>query len=297
MRVGSEAHKQLFCRTFFEGHVKYEPADLTWPELGEEQIALLRGLPFWSHALQFESDAGPMIRSVIEVEPDPLIREALSLQAYEEERHARLVAHMIDLYGLPAEEAHVEATRDPIREFIDFGFEECLDSFGAFGLYKLARDSRLMPVPLFDVFENVMREESHHIVFFINWYAHHQANASRAARWLRTPKALWHYARALTQIADLVRGDDTEEGADFIVTGAQAFVDDLTPRLVVSTCLSENERRMAGFDRRLLVPRLVPAVARLADAVLRLVPERASERPTNGSGTPPGSSRPASRAA
>ena len=31
MKIGSEAHKELFCQTFFEGHVKYEPAELPWP--------------------------------------------------------------------------------------------------------------------------------------------------------------------------------------------------------------------------------------------------------------------------
>ena len=91
MRIGSEEHKELFCRTFFEGHEKYEPEELPWPELKEEELALLRGLPFWTHALQFESEAGPMIRSVAALENDPMIREALELQAYEEERHARLV--------------------------------------------------------------------------------------------------------------------------------------------------------------------------------------------------------------
>jgi hypothetical protein len=28
MKIGSEAHKELFCRTFLEGHRCYEPAEL-----------------------------------------------------------------------------------------------------------------------------------------------------------------------------------------------------------------------------------------------------------------------------
>jgi hypothetical protein len=274
MKIGSPAHKELFCRTFFEGHEKYEPADLPWPVLEDEPLALLRGLPFWTHARQFESDAGPLIRSVAALETDPLIREALELQAYEEERHARLVDHMIGLYELPAEESHVEVNRDPLTEFLDFGFEECLDSFGAFGLFELARESEVVPDEIFKIFENVMREESQHIVFFVNWYAHRETNRGPAARLLRMPRALGHYARALRKIGELVRGDDTEEGADFIVSGAQAFVDDLTPQMVVQSCLAANERRLAKFDRRLLVPQLVPRLARFAGAVLKLVPER-----------------------
>jgi hypothetical protein len=297
MQIGSQAHKELFCRTFFEGHRRYEPPELPWPELDDEQLALLRSLPFWTHALQFESDAGPMIQSVAAREGDALIREALELQAYEETRHAALVRHGIGLYQLPHQEAKIEPVLDPVAEFIDFGFEECLDSFGAFGLFKLARDAEIVPDPLFEVFDNVMREEAHHIVFFINWYAHREASRGGAARWLRGPRALWHYGKALGQIAELVRGDGVEEGADFIVKGAEAFVEDLTPRLVVRTCLEENERRLAGFDRRLIVPRLIPRLARLANAALRLVPARGPRPPAPRASAAAGSESPASRAA
>jgi len=96
---------------------------------------------------------------------------------------------------------------------------------------------------------------------------------------LRHPKALWHYGKALRKLVDLVRDDDAPEGQDFIVSGASAFIDDLTPMLVLSRCLAENERRMAGFDRRLLVPRLGPALAGLALNVLERLPERWSGAP------------------
>jgi hypothetical protein len=273
MQIGSAAHKELFVQTFFDGHRRYEAAELPWPELDDDAIALLRSLPFWTHARQFESSAGPMILKFADCISDKRIREALELQAYEEERHASIVEHMIDRYDLPADPYEPEPVPDPQGEFCRFGFEECLDSFGAFGLFKLARDSRLLPEPIFEIFENVMREEAQHIVFFINWFAHHQAERGVVGRALRVPKSLWHYAQALWAVADLVR-DDGDEGADFIVTGAQAFVDELTPRLVLESCLSENERRMAGFDRRLVVPSLVPRLARTALAALKLVPSR-----------------------
>jgi hypothetical protein len=287
MQIGSEDHKQLFCRTFFEGHRRYEPAELPWPELDEAQLALLRGVPLWTHARQFESDAGPMIRAVVECESDPLIREALELQAFEEERHAALVNHMISLYDLPAQEVHSEVSPDPLSEFVDFGFEECLDSFGAFGLFQLVREARIVPDPLFDVFDNVMREESHHIVFFINWYAHRQASRGLPSRLLRGPRSLVHYGKALLKIGELVRDDGADDGADFIVKGAQSFVDGLTPQRVIRTCLAENERRLASFDRRLIVPSLIPRLARIASAALRLVPEKkpGPPAPTGRSGS------------
>jgi hypothetical protein len=274
MKIGSPAHKELFCRWFLEGHRRYEPESLPWPALDGEPLALLRSLPFWTFALQAEADAGPMISACAALERDPLVREALQLQADEETRHAGILRHMIARYALHADEPTVEVPPDAIEAFIDFGFEECFDSFGAFGLFQLAREHALVPAALFDIFEHVMEEEARHVVFFINWFAHRQANQGRVARVLRRPKALWHYGRALRKLVDLVRDDDAPQGQDFIVSGASAFVDDLTPALVLSRCLAENERRLAGFDRRLLVPRLGPAVAGLALSVLARLPAR-----------------------
>jgi len=274
MQIGSPAHKELLCRTFFEGHRKYEPENLPWPDLDASALALLRGIPFWTHALQAEEDAGPMISAVAEREADPLLREALELQAYEEARHARIIGHMIRRYGLDADEVHADVPDDAVTAFIDFGFEECLDSFGAFGLFKLAREHMLVPDPLFDIFDQVMQEEACHIVFFINWFAHRQANLGPVARLARPGKALWHYARAVRKLVGLVRDDDAPEGKDFVVTGAGAFVDNLTPRLVMTASLVENERRLAHFDRRLIVPTLLPRLAALALGVLKLIPER-----------------------
>jgi len=287
MDIGSEAHKELFVQAFFDAHHRYAVKDLPWPDLDGEELALLRGLPFWTHALEFESAAGPMIQSVAEGIPDKRIREALELQAFEESRHAELVEFMIHRYELPYEEPRPEVVQNPLREFIHFGFEECLDSFGGFGLFALARESKLLPDPVFEIFDNVMREEANHIVFFINWFAHHQAQQGAGLGWLRHPRGLWHYGYAVTQLSGLVSGDDSEEGADFLATGAQAFVDDLNPRVVIEACLRENERRLAHFDRRLLVPRFVPALAGVALSALRLWPGWRGAAVPSGVGTPP----------
>lgn len=287
MDIGSEAHKELFVQAFLDAHHRYAVEDLPWPDLDGEELALLRGLPFWTHALEFESAAGPMIQSVAERISDKRIREALELQAFEESRHAELVEFMIRRYDLPYEEPVPEVVENPLREFIHFGFEECLDSFGGFGLFALARESRLLPDPVFEIFDNVMREEANHIVFFINWFAHHQAQQGAGLGWLRHPRGLWHYGYAVTQLAGLVSGDDSEEGADFIATGAQAFVDDLNPRMVVEACLRENERRLAHFDRRLLVPRFVPALAGAVLVGLRLWPGWRGAAAPSGVGIPP----------
>jgi len=287
MKVGSEAHKQLFCRTFLELHRPYEPEQLEWPVLDEDALALLRGLPFWTHALQAEEDAGPMINACAALEPDTAVRQALELQAFEEARHARILKHMIGLYGLHVDEIRVEIPADVLEAFIDFGFEECLDSFGAFGLFKLAREHLVMPDPLFAIFDRVMQEEANHIVFFLNWFAYRQVNGGASSRALRHPKALRHYLRAVRKLAGLALSDDTAEGKDFIIRGAEALVDNLTPAAVLAACLEENTRRLAGFDRRLLVPRLAPRLARLVLGVLGLLPRRGrSEGPQRAVGGP-----------
>src|SRR5262249_5979017 len=267
-----------FCGAFVDHHRPYEPAQLRWPVLDDDALALLRGLPFWTHALQAEEDAGPMITACAALEPDPTVRRALELQAFEEARHARIIRHMTTLYGLHADEVRVEIPADVLDAFIDFGFEECLDSFGAFGLFKLARQHLCMPAALFDIFDRVMQEEAAHIVFFLNWFAYRQANRGRLRSAVRHVTALRHYLRAMRKLAGLAFGDDGSEGKDFIVSGADAFVENLTPAVVLAACLEENARRLAGFDRRLLVPRLAPRLARVALRVLTRLPPRGTRR-------------------
>jgi hypothetical protein len=274
VKIGSAAHKELFCRTFLDQHRPYAPEELEWPVLDDEALALLRGLPFWTHALQAEEDAGPMISACAALEPDTTVRQALELQAFEEARHARIIKHMIERYRLPVDEIRVEIPADVLEAFIDFGFEECLDSFGAFGLFKLGRQHLVMPAPLFDIFDRVMQEEASHIVFFLNWFAYRQASRGGLPWAFRHANALKHYLRALRKLAGLARSDDTAKGKDFIISGAEAFVENLTIGAVLAACLEENTRRLAGFDRRLLVPQLAPRLARLALGVLSRLPNR-----------------------
>jgi hypothetical protein len=56
---------------------------------------------------------------------------------------------------------------------------------------------------------------------------------------------------------------------NFTVTGAKAIGADIDVAELVDICLAENERRMSVYDRRLLRPFAVPALAKLARRFLR----------------------------
>jgi hypothetical protein len=58
---------------------------------------------------------------------------------------------------------------------------------------------------------------------------------------------------------------------NFTLTGSKAVSDiDLDPLDLMAICLSENDRRFAGYDRRLVRPTTTPALVRLAVRVGRL---------------------------
>ena len=149
--------------------------------------------------------------------------------------------------------------RDPEWGYLRMGYGECFDSFFAFGLFALAKQSGYFPAELVRVFEPVIQEEARHIVFFVNWVAWCRANR---APW-RRPAHAWRCASALSRqawrrvrTAKSVGGG--AEGKDFTFESHKNFSIDLSPRSFFALCLAENARRMAGYDPRLLRPRFMP---------------------------------------
>jgi hypothetical protein len=76
MRVGSEAHKELFCRSFIATHREFDPEKLPWPDLDGPALERLRRLPFWEEAFATETEAGVKISAYAAQVHDPLLREA-----------------------------------------------------------------------------------------------------------------------------------------------------------------------------------------------------------------------------
>ncbi|MDJ0949308.1 MAG: ferritin-like domain-containing protein, partial [Alphaproteobacteria bacterium] len=134
IRIGSEAHKVLFCRMLLDTHDPYKPAVIDWPELDEDALARLTGLPFWDVAVETEERAAAHIALMGAQENDPLIKEALDLMAFEERRHKDVIGAMVRHYRVPmAEEQPYTPPPHPQRCFMSTGYGECLDSFFAFG--------------------------------------------------------------------------------------------------------------------------------------------------------------------
>ncbi len=272
MKIGSPAHKDLFCREFEATYTEFDPETLPWPELTESELERLRSVPFWQEVLHTERRAGVIVKAFAETIDDPEVRRAVDLQGLEETRHAALLRTMIRRYGLPAEEAPLEPiTTDPLTAFKDFGFGECLDSFLGFGAFKIARQSQFMPESMFRIFDILMYEETRHIVFFINWMAWEQARRGRGAWVLRAMTSLRFYGRAIGRLLGTVRrGQQVNDGKDFSATQASVFLDDFTFRKFLTDCYAENSRRMADLDPELLKPSLLPKLADIALISLRL---------------------------
>ncbi len=269
MKLGSAAHRELFCRSFIESHRHYEPETLPWPDLDPQSLERLRGIPFWTAALDTEREAGVMVSAFAETVADPLIREAIALQGLEEARHARLIQHLIERYDIPmSDRPPVILPKNLQPAFIEFGYGECLDSFLAFGLFAIAREAAYFPESIFSIFSTLVDEEARHIVFFVNWIAYLETQKGRGAAPLRSLNSGMNYVKALFNLYKLVNAPDND-GAGFTATGASEFTDQLTLDLFLSQCLAANTQRMAPFAPPLLQPSLMPAITAMALRVVR----------------------------
>ncbi len=273
IRVGSDAHRELFCRQFIESYTDYDPATLPWPVLSAADLARLRSVPFWQEVLHTERRAGLIVKAFAQTVDEPLVRRAVDLQGHEETRHADLLREMVRRYQIVVTELPLEPIAGDVElAFKDFGFGECLDSFLGFGAFKLARQSAFLPDSMFGIFETLMYEETRHIVFFVNWMAWNAARQGQGAALRRALTSLRFYYRALRRMLGVVRrGQELNDGRDFSATQANLFLQDFTFRKFLADCYAENDRRMGEFDAGLLKPSFMPALAGIALSSLRVL--------------------------
>jgi len=298
--MGSEEHKNLLCRTFIDTHDPFKPSEIRWPDLDAEGLARLKAMPVWNEATRTEAATAVKVQSLGDTEKDPLLAEAISLQGYEEGRHAEVLVLLTRHYGIPvAQFPPPEVPKDPTRAFLRTGYGECLDSFFAFGLFRLGVQAELFPKALTDVFEKIMQEEARHILFIVNWAAYLRARRPVLARpgfdlwraWNIGGQAFDRLKGALSMAGgdgkkdgDEARKSDDKKGLpekDATQSGftlkSHSIFGDFSLRSFLETCLAENAKRLAPYDARLLRPNLVPSVVR---QIVKVLPRRAPSRPT-----------------
>jgi hypothetical protein len=271
VRRGSDAHKMLFCRALLDTFNPYKPAVIDWPALDPEARDRLVTLPIWDIAVQTEGRARLNVASYAPMVSDPLLKKAIELNAFEEGRHKHVLSNLVAAYGIKlAPEPEYKVQGDPEWAFMVTGYSECIDSFFAFGLFESAKRSGFFPEALVDTFEPVMQEEGRHILFFVNWVAWHRRTMPLWRRPFFELKVLAVWLFLIWERIGIARdvGGGVQDN-NFTVTGAKQIGADINVAQLIDLCLSENSRRMSRFDGRLLRPRAVPALARLARHFLR----------------------------
>ena len=271
IRIGSEAHKHLFCRTLLDSFNPYKPAVIDWPKLDPQVRDRLTSLPIWDIAVQTEGRARLNVASYAAVTCDPLLRKAIELNAFEEGRHKHVLANLVAAYGIGLEpEPPYVVQGDPEWAFMVTGYSECIDSFFAFGLFESAKRSGYFPDALVDTFEPVIQEEARHILFFVNWAAWHRRTMPLWRRPFFELKVLGVWAFLIWERIGIARsvGSGVQDN-NFTLTGAKSLGDDIDVAALIELCLAENNRRMSRYDKRLLRPFAVPALARLVRRFMR----------------------------
>lgn len=278
IRLGSEAHKNLFCRTLLTTFNPYKPAVIDWPKLAPDARDRLVNLPIWDIAVQTEGKAKLRVASYGEEVTDPILKAAIELDAFEEGRHKHVLSNLVEAYGIKlAPEPEYIKPRDAEWAFMVTGYSECIDSFFAFGLFEAAKRSGFFPPELVDTFEPVMQEEGRHILFYVNWVAWHRRNMPLWRRPYFALKIVAVWAFLVWERIGIARDvNGTAQDNNFTVTGARDVGADIEIVDLMDICLEENDRRLGIYDRRLLRPRFVPGAVRFVRRFILRRPAKAA---------------------
>jgi hypothetical protein len=283
LKVGSLEHKELFCRSFIETHDPFRPLEIRWPDLDAEGLERLKGLPVWNEAARTEAATAVKVQALGRTETDPLLAEAISLQGYEEARHAEVIQLLTGHYGIPVTAFPApEVPTNPTWTFLRTGYGECLDSFFAFGLFALGKRSEFFPPGIISTFDTIMQEEARHILFIVNWAAYLRAQRPLPLRPAFDARRAWNIvAQAFDRLKGAMQmaggnGDSSEGTQDGFTLKSHSAFGDFSLRSFLELCLSENARRFSPYDARLLRPMLVPPVVK---ALVRVLPRKAGSKP------------------
>jgi hypothetical protein len=135
-RIGSDEHKHMFCRMLLETHNPCKPAVIAWPELAPDALQRVTALPIWDIAVQTEVRASICVKAFAALIKDPLLREAMKMNAGEEGRHKVVLSKLVQVYGIRLQpEPDYAYPKNPEWAWLVTGYSECIDSFFAFGLF------------------------------------------------------------------------------------------------------------------------------------------------------------------
>ena len=273
LAIGSDTHREAACRMFRETFNPYKPSVIEWPRLDPDALRRLTSLPIWDIAVSTENKAKARMNAYAQASTDPAWRRAIFQNGWEEGRHRDVLSHLVASYGIRlAPETLDEPPRNPEWGYLVTGYSECIDSFFAFGLFELARRSNYFPPALVETFEPVIQEEARHILLFANWLAWHrrQLGAFRRIKFELLVACAWIFL-AWERIGLARDIDGGNRDSNFTLNGSQAVSDAaIGPLDLMTICLTENDRRFAGYDRRLLRPTTTPALARMTVRLGRL---------------------------
>jgi hypothetical protein len=144
IKIGSAQHKRMFCEMLLTTHNPYKPAVIDWPMLAPAVLKRVTSLPVWDIAVQTEGRASIRVSTYARSIEDPLLREAVTMNGAEEARHKVVLSRLVQAYGIElAPEPPYPAPKDALRAWMLTGYSECIDSFFAFGLFEVARESSL----------------------------------------------------------------------------------------------------------------------------------------------------------
>lgn len=278
IKVGSKEHKQMVCQMFRETFNPYRPSFMSWPKLKDVELSRLKSLPIWDIAVQTEGKARLRMAAYAKELLDPEWADAIARNAWEENRHREVLSDLVKFYGISlASEPPYKAPKDAEWAYMVTGFSECWDSFFAFGLFAIAERSGFFTKELIETFEPIMQEECRHILLFANWMAWHRANLNVLQRAKFELKVLAVHAFLLYERLGLVdtmdgEGQEQQQDNNFTINGVSELSNQkITIGDFIRYCLSENDRRFSGYDRRLLRPRTAPFFAGI---LLKLLPKK-----------------------
>ncbi|MDE2266143.1 MAG: ferritin-like domain-containing protein, partial [Alphaproteobacteria bacterium] len=121
-----------------------------------------------------------------------------------------------------------------------------------------------------ETFEPVIHEEGRHILFYVNWVAWHRRNMPLWRRPWFELKVLAVWAFLIWERIGIASNlDHGVQDNNFTVSGAEQLGVELKPAELMDLCLAENDRRLSAYDLRLLRPRFIPAMVRIARRFMR----------------------------